>query len=559
MITDYFNILPQNTLEKSNLGTISIPEEVFEHSKLEKLDLSYNNIEELEERVGDLKYLKYLDLSNNKLEKLPNSFAKLQELEILTLSNNQCHLFPEVLLHLKKLRILKLKGNQMDEIPASIGELSQLERLDLSFNPIKELPIELRRLHNLKDLICVSNNFASFPEVLLEMEQLEQLGNLDLDFRLKLATQPLTLFYKVLRQLTKQKASLETKKAAFDVFLGGSYEGSQETIIPLLSINYVEFAQVVRAYLINNYTKPIQANSSIAVLGKTAWINLELLSTNLEITKNVETTTTHVVLGMKIKKQQLVSFSSGLVFLSEKMLLAHIFPKQPANWMEDHRGQLLDLLLSEQNENISLALQLAKDNKLLDEMLTELLIAYTYVSPGNTDLRNEIKEIFYLRIPNFEQLTLPSSTFSFYTATKSEQAICQGIKNVTEQSEKWDGLKLANYLFQKHQVAYTYIMGYSTIGQEKEWLNQFLVGDTISFGALDKLKELPKSLNLFSDLRVLNLEGCAFRKFPNVKLLGQLPNLQKIDFRNNPISFIPRALFAELSPYKILLTKNKKK
>ena len=377
---------------------------------------------------------------------------------------------------------------------------------------------------------------------------------LDLDFRLKLPIKSLRLFFKVLRQLKKQKATWETKKAAFQIFLEQDYKGERSPVIPLLLINYVEFAQVVRSYIVEHYTQKITANSKIAVLGKTEWIDLDALSTDLEITRAIEPTTTDVVLGRQISKQQLESLPDGLGFLSEKMLLAYLSPKQPADWMKEHRGKLIDLLRSAQNENISLALQLAKDSDLLDELLTELLLAYTQIDSGNLVLRNELKAIFYLRIPNFEQLTLPGPSFKFYTPHKSEHAIFQGIKNITNQTPKWDGLRLASYLFEEYRVAYTYILAYSSMEAEKKWLEQFVEGDTIYLGTLTKLKKLPKSLVLFPQLRVLNLQGCGFRKFPNVDLLFQLPNLEQIDLRKNPISFIPRALFKQIAAYRVLLT-----
>ena len=351
------------------------------------------------------------------------------------------------------------------------------------------------------------------------------------------------------------KATFESKKAAFQIFLEQDYKGERKHVIPLLLINYVEFAQVVRSYIVEHYTQKITANSKVAVLGKTEWIDLDALSTDLEITRKIKPTTTDVVIGRQITKQQIESLPDGLGFVSEKMLLAYLTPKQPAGWMNKHRCKLVDLLRSAQNENISLALQLAKDNELLDEMLTELLMAYTQIDSGNIVLRNELKAIFYLRIPNFEQLTLPSPSFKFYTPNKSEHAIFQGIKNITNQTPKWDGMSLANYLFEEYKVAYTYILAYSTMEVEKKWLEQFVKGETIYLGTLTKLKELPKSLILFPQLRVLNLEGCGFRKFPNVDLLFQLPNLEQIDLRKNPISFIPRALFEQIAPYNVLLTK----
>ena len=257
----------------------------------------------------------------------------------------------------------------------------------------------------------------------------------------------------------------------------------------------------------------------------------------------------------QLSKQLLSLLNEDLFFVSEREVLAFLSPKQPADWLEEHQNKLLDLLMSSQNENIELALQLSKDNALLDDMLTELLMAYTTIDKGNTSLRNSIKEVFYRRIPNFENLALPNASFQFYTPNKTEHYIFQGIKNITNQTDCWDGLKIAHHLFKKHRVAYTYILEYSSIEEEKRWLKQFVKGDTMTLSSLQKLSRLPKSVPCFSQIRRLNLKACNFRQFPDVSLLLQLPNLEEIDLRENRISFVPRDLFELISDYRIYLSK----
>lgn len=540
----------------SNKDLETFPESILKQSTYVcQLDLSYNKIKNLEGHVAEFKELRYLDLSNNKIENLSVGFEALQHLEVLNLANNQLTTFPLILTKLPKLKTLNLKGNKLQSLPPEIEHLQSLENLELGFNPLENLPPELAKVQSLKSLSCTNNRFDVFPEVLLEMEQLQHVKQLDLEFRLKLPHRRLDLFFKVLRHLKKQKASFKSKKAAFEILFTETCTQSRSDVLPLLLVNYVTFSQALRSYIVRNYSRPLTKESVISILGTTEWMDVENLDDSTILLNEINALTTHVVLGKTITKQYLELLHDALFFVSEREVLAFLSPKQPADWLEEHRQKLVDLLMSNQNENIALALQLSKDNELLDDLLTELLLAYTAIDTGNGDLRNAIKEVFYRSIPEFENMTLPNASFQFYTPSKSEHSIFQGIKNITTQTDCWDGLKIAQHLFKEHGVAYTYILEYSSIEEEKKWLKQFLKDDTINFGSLPKLNRLPKSIGCFSHLRQLNLRGCNFRKFPDIDLLLELPNLEEIDLRDNPITFVPRDLFDLISTYRIFLSK----
>lgn len=541
----------------SNQELRAIPEALLKQADLvcQLLDLSSNKIEALEDSIGRFKELRQLDLSSNQLESLPDSFSALQNLEVLNLANNQLHHFPTVLTKLPKLKTLNLKGNAIQSLPPEIGKLQSLNYLEIGFNQLKSLPQELAKIQGLKTLICTSNRFNAFPEVLLEMEQLQDVKQLDLEFGLKLPTRRLDLLFKVLRHLRKQKANLKTKKAAFEILFTATCSQERTAVLPLLLVNYVTFSQAVRTYIVNSYSSPLIEGSIISILGATEWMDVEELDDSKILMNEVSSATTHIVLGRTIRKQSLELLTEGLFFVSEKEVLAFLSPKQPADWLKEQHHKLLELLMSSQNENIELALQLSKNNALLDDMLTELLMAYMAVDVGNTSLRSSIKEVFYRRIPDFEQLTLPSASFQFYTPNKTEHYIFQGIKNITNQTNCWDGLKIAHRLFEEHGVAYTYILEYCSVAEGAHWLKRFVSGDTITLSSLPKLSRLPKSIPCFSGIRRLNLRACNFRQFPDVNLLLQLPNLEEIDLRENPISFIPRDLFELISDYRIYLSK----
>ncbi|CCE65849.1 hypothetical protein TPHA_0N00680 [Tetrapisispora phaffii CBS 4417] len=94
----YKDFYPMNmtslTLSKAKLA--SIPGELFSKlSRLEKLDLSQNNLTKLPSEISNLNKLIYLSVARNKLEGLPAEFSQLKNLRTLDLhSNNIRELVP---------------------------------------------------------------------------------------------------------------------------------------------------------------------------------------------------------------------------------------------------------------------------------------------------------------------------------------------------------------------------------------------------------------------------------------------------------------------------------
>jgi len=529
-----------------------IPKDKILDKEVEGVDLSYNKIETLN-RLAFFTKIKYLNLAINRIESLPQSLEALRQLEYLNLSGNPLGVFPKVILTFKHLKVLKLKHCQLESIPEEINQLSQLQHLDVSFNPIIELPQELAELPKLKQLNLEGHRLQQFPMVLVQLPQLQAIDKLDLSYRLGLDEAKVVLFFKVLRQLHKHKVDATTLEAAAQLFLLEYYEGELAPIFPLLRINYTDFAQVVRQYLFQQTNQPLGEKSEVAVLGEANWLDEWLVTQQLQPT--ITATTTHIVLGDKITKKEVMQLQEEMAFVSEKNVLAFFRPTQTADWLEEHREQLAELLLSGQEENLALALQLANNNEILNDFLTELLWAYTHIQTGNKTLRNEVEKVFYRHIPDFDNIVLPHASFQFYSAHKSEHAIYQGIKNITQQTPKWSGLRLAHLLYQKYQAGYIYILDHSSPQAVKEWLATFVEGETICFSSLPKMRQLPEAIAHYKHTQKLDLRGCNFRKFPDLDLLEKLPQLTEIDLRQNPIYFIPKGIYRRVAKYKLLLTK----
>lgn len=127
---------------------------------------------------------RHLDLSYQNIHFIPNKIAYLQELRYLSLSHNRIQVLNPLLTSCKKLQKLDLSSNGLQQLPFGLSYLTQIKELVLADNNLKNLPTHLSKLTNLKNLDISNvhsgmanyyNNIQYFPKVLTKMPQLEKL------------------------------------------------------------------------------------------------------------------------------------------------------------------------------------------------------------------------------------------------------------------------------------------------------------------------------------------------------------------------------------------------
>ena len=135
----------------------NLPESIGNLSNLTVLYLSDNQLANLPESIGNLSNLTVLNLIENKITKLPESIGNLSNLSRLWLSNNQLTSLPTNITKLTNLNFLRLSSNRLIDLPKNIGDLSNLKELFLDENQITKLPLSLVNILNLYYL-NLSNN-----------------------------------------------------------------------------------------------------------------------------------------------------------------------------------------------------------------------------------------------------------------------------------------------------------------------------------------------------------------------------------------------------------------
>jgi hypothetical protein len=154
----------KSDLDLSNLGLSSLPEVIYQLRNLTSLNLACNKLSNI--RTEDfLKFekLERLDLSKNQLDKLPEDFGKLSNLRHLDLDGNQLEMLPEDFCKLSNLKTLYLEGNRLSKLPKDFDKLSNLEWLHLTSNIFTEIPSEINEMTNLKKLSFGGNKLKEIP------------------------------------------------------------------------------------------------------------------------------------------------------------------------------------------------------------------------------------------------------------------------------------------------------------------------------------------------------------------------------------------------------------
>ncbi|KAL9551866.1 hypothetical protein MBANPS3_004048 [Mucor bainieri] len=217
--------LPQ--LKELNLSHNQIKGDIsMQHTTIEQLDLSYNDITSFDIQEGASVIVK-LNLNNNQIEQLPSVLQWPKLKELLVNQNRLRTLFPvinqemsfpllvrvdagnnliaafdnqlsmpklvELSLMTNKLQedgltglsgtpniqTLDISSNQLQNIPMLITNLTQLQRLDVRGNQLHALPYELGKLEYLKTIHCEGNPMRSFTS----MSQTQLIESLKSNYR----------------------------------------------------------------------------------------------------------------------------------------------------------------------------------------------------------------------------------------------------------------------------------------------------------------------------------------------------------------------------------------
>ena len=171
----------------ANRKLSSIPSEFFDVNLLvedvewwkvadiTKIDLSFNEVETIDEDFSVLGSLETVLIISNRLVEIPVSLFKLANLKVLELPSNRISYIPDEITQAASLVILNLEKNSITDLPAGFSILDKLEILNLTSNKLQEYPASLIKLAKLKKLSLSNNNINEIISSIGTLVSLEEL------------------------------------------------------------------------------------------------------------------------------------------------------------------------------------------------------------------------------------------------------------------------------------------------------------------------------------------------------------------------------------------------
>lgn len=162
-------------LDLSRLELTYIPDEIFEMTQLQSINLSGNRLRNISKNIASLGNLETIDFSNNPLSSLPREFSGLTKIVELIFINNKFKTIPTSIYKLTAIKRINFSGCKLTQIDDRINSLVHLEALWLYGNPLRNLPLTSNILNQLVHL-GISDTFISDLSFCKELVKIEKLS-----------------------------------------------------------------------------------------------------------------------------------------------------------------------------------------------------------------------------------------------------------------------------------------------------------------------------------------------------------------------------------------------
>ncbi|MCH2044332.1 MAG: leucine-rich repeat domain-containing protein [Saprospiraceae bacterium] len=376
----------------------------------EYLALDGGDWTELPEDLCKLKRLKRLYLRNIPLEKLPENieefFPKLQHFKI---ENSNLKRLPETVCHLSKLTHLAVTHSQLESIPYSIGILKLLKELSFEHNKLKNIPANLKELKSLQQLRLAHNNLTKIPDAVctsipylsvldLRNNQLEEFPYASFHAKRKYdiwinehltGTLNQDDLWKLIKKMQRQKIAVNRRKLYFHIAskqLDILKDVSTQDLLQATTSKITNVALSAVDYL-TKQSKPTQQGKtlSIAIPNKTNLrknkLKKRLEELKIKYTTTVDESTTHILLTPS-KNNDTTWADYDCIFVSEAALIQFLDQHESFASNDNKHlvycGKVQDLVLSMEEANFGLALELMSSEGVVQELMTELFIIHKF-------------------------------------------------------------------------------------------------------------------------------------------------------------------------------------
>lgn len=526
------------SIEKTNLE--SLPDEICNLKNIKSLDIEFSKLVRLPENIGALDKLTKLSIENGKLNELPESLEKLQLLETLSLSKNEFIDFPTVICRLIGLRDLYLNDNQLSTLPESFSKLTFLRFLRLDSNSFEQFPEQLCSITQLQYLYLYDNKLADLPQSIVNLDKLTALhiyGNpfpyfpfaifdwfskvklKDYAFKIDTAVNNNNEILDLLKNATFQKSDRQTKVDFFNIYTGNPAAKEIPLNRLLLALNSAatRIADLTLGLLTENYSRPLKSGDKVFLMGKTA-LNLETVkeqaaACDIQIQEKLTGDATHLLISARANKiPKSMPEKPDWQWINEGQL-THFFdavnPSYLVESAETDAQKVSDMIMTLDEDNMSLAVSLVEGGGLPDNLITELFIVYKMSNSEETSKR-ALQLLKQKAGPELLTVLKNRSKINkkprYYFSDSEQREIREKLIMMTKDS----GIDLGKLAYTVHlnsKICIDLVLDYADIELSKLAIARSLRQDEFYMSYNEKVRRFPKAFLGFSQMKKLKLNA----------------------------------------------------
>lgn len=476
-----------------------LPSELARFTELS--EISMFGLERFPEVLLDMPWLRSIDFFGSKIAALPPRIARLQQVQALNLQDNRLDVLPDEFGELTRLKQLDLSGNRLTAVPETLANLTSLETLALGGNPMASVS----QVEALFEEFCLKRTDIAARRVQINLmfarnERACAVG----DVRL------------LIDALDAGPALVRgNARIALDMMLAPAYRDT-----------------------------PLEAGTKLAVIGKSGLSEIEL-SASLEkhgigVGARIEADTTHVLIGEHLDERRDALYGYQGVFLTERMLVSFLREIQPPFFLDaaqdtrDAQARLIELLMSEDCDNQTLALEMLKGTGVSRKLMTPLYLLFVL---AEDEAVGEAARVLLMQnaSPAFIRFISLDQEFE---SISHEQGLTEHLHEL-EHFEEIDTLEFARLIYQRRLVGLKYLLEHAPGDEVAPML-----AAKVDEGCLDltshALSRLPEGVGEIKDITELRLFDNRLTSLPDT--LSGLRRLSEIDITANRFTILPESL-----------------
>jgi len=496
-------------------------------------------IPRIPEVVFSLKKLHTLIIKNCSINYISPSIAKLEELKTLVLNNLYLLEFPSAIGYLTKLEELNLMNAKFRDNLESLEDLKQLRHLNLYRTGIKDLSKVIYSLPKLQELLVPKKIYLEIIKKHPAFEQ--QLSYLFQSTALE------KKYISSLLNLLKRNNYSPKFRAILMNLLAGNYNKVKQfaSINEILAATDVKSIESIRLKALeyyeqkwgNMHASSLGNNAHIAVQGKLGInkkeLQKKLKNQGIKYSAKISDKTTHLLLGQLSHGAYEEALERKIPIVTEQIVLHFIndhteqYLVDDADTSQEYAENISNLLLSGQEDNIALALELFKEGGFPKELLTELFIAYKQTTSKTVEKEAQrlLRQYGSVALIDF----IKKRDFLFYQYG-AESSLTTKL-NRLEKNTELNTLKIAWYAYRQHKKGLSYLLKKLPSNEKLDLLQSLMIGDSLDLQNLG-LTSIPKEVFELTNLASLNLRYNRISTI-SLKLLPKLVDLRELNLTAN--------------------------